>query len=129
MHEERITESREYGISDATFYKWRSRMGGWKCPTRASSDRLTTRTAGLTNTCSSTSKRHVRSSKHGGSITTQTDHTRASTGSHQPSLQHAPQPRAKLEQTLLMNEGNLGSRSGAGRVVYSCSPTNKGVLW
>ena len=31
-----------------------------------------------------------RSSKNGGSTTTPTDRTRASTGSHQPSSQHAP---------------------------------------
>jgi hypothetical protein len=37
-----------------------------------------------------TSMRHARSSKNGGSTTTPTDRTRASTGSHQPSSQHAP---------------------------------------
>lgn len=43
-----------------------------------------------TSICSPASRRRARSSKHGGSITTPTDHTRASTGSHQPSSQHAP---------------------------------------
>src|SRR5438045_718112 len=47
-------------------------------------------TSASTNTCSTTSRRHARSSKNGGSTTTQTDRTRASTGSHQPSSQHAP---------------------------------------
>ena len=37
-----------------------------------------------------TSKRHARSSKHGGSTTTPIDRTRASMGSHQLSSQHAP---------------------------------------
>jgi putative transposase len=27
---------RKHGISDATFYKWRSRFGGWRSPMRAS---------------------------------------------------------------------------------------------
>jgi hypothetical protein len=43
-----------------------------------------------TNTCSPTSRRRARSSKNGGSTTTPTDRTRASTGSHRPSSQHAP---------------------------------------
>ena len=43
-----------------------------------------------TNTCSPTSRRRARSSKNGGSTTTQTDRTRASTGSHQLISQHAP---------------------------------------
>jgi hypothetical protein len=43
-----------------------------------------------TSTCSAISTRRVRSSKHGGSTTTPTDRTRASTGSHQLSSQHAP---------------------------------------
>ena len=51
-------------------------------------------------------------SKNGGSTTTPTDRTRASTGSHQPSSQHAP-TGAKPEQTLLINEDNSGSRSPA----------------
>jgi Integrase core domain len=44
----------------------------------------------LNDTCSPTSRRRVRSSKNGGSTTTPTDRTRASTGSHQLSSQHAP---------------------------------------
>ncbi len=27
---------RKHGISDATFYKWRSGLAGWRSPTRAS---------------------------------------------------------------------------------------------
>jgi putative transposase len=42
------------------------------------------------STCSPTSPKRARSSKHGGSTTTPTDRTRASMGSHQPSSQHAP---------------------------------------
>ena len=26
---------RKYGISDATFYKWRSKYGGWRCRRRS----------------------------------------------------------------------------------------------
>ena len=47
-------------------------------------------TSASTSTCSPTSKRPARSSKNGGPTTTPTDRTRASTGSHQPSSQHAP---------------------------------------
>ena len=43
-----------------------------------------------TNTCSATSRTHARSSKNGGSTTTPTDRTRASTGSHQLSSLRAP---------------------------------------
>src|SRR4051794_18119493 len=43
-----------------------------------------------TSTCSPISTRRDRSSKNGGSTTTRTDHTRASTGSHRLSSQHAP---------------------------------------
>src|SRR6476659_6056993 len=43
-----------------------------------------------TNTCSPTSTRRARSSKNGGSTTTPTDRTRASTGSHRRSSQRAP---------------------------------------
>ncbi len=42
------------------------------------------------STYSPTSRRHGRSSKNGGSTTTPTDRTRASTGSHRLSSQHAP---------------------------------------
>src|SRR3981189_1039462 len=47
-------------------------------------------TSASTNICSLTSRRRARSSKNGGSTTTPTDRTRASTGSHQLSSQHAP---------------------------------------
>src|SRR4051812_37790698 len=47
-------------------------------------------TSASTNICSPTSRRRARSSKNGGSTTTPTDHTRASTGSHRLSSQHAP---------------------------------------
>src|SRR4051812_12949300 len=43
-----------------------------------------------TSTCSPISTRRARSSKNGGSTTTPTDRTRASTGSHRLSSQHAP---------------------------------------
>src|SRR3954447_17549985 len=47
-------------------------------------------TSASTSTCSPISRRRARSSKNGGSTTTPTDRTRASTGSHRPSSQHAP---------------------------------------
>src|SRR5436190_19745039 len=59
-------------------------MGLWKAST---ADCVT---SASTSTCSPTSARHARSSKNGGSTTIPTDHTRASTGSHQLSSQHAP---------------------------------------
>src|SRR5215472_3896617 len=62
----------------------RCRMGTWKAST---ADCVT---SASTSTCSRTSARHARLSKNGGSTTTPTDHTRASTGSHQSSSQHAP---------------------------------------
>src|SRR3954451_13167595 len=62
----------------------RCRMGLWKAST---ADCVT---SASTSTCSPTSARHARSSKNGGSTTIPTDHTRASTGSHQLSSQHAP---------------------------------------
>src|SRR3954464_12921167 len=60
------------------------KMVSWKALTAACG------TSASTSTCSPTSKRHARSSKHGGSTTIPTDRTRASTGSHQLSSQHAP---------------------------------------
>src|SRR3954452_14326496 len=60
------------------------KMVSWKALTAACG------TSASTSTCSPTSKRHARSSKHGGSTTTPTDRTRASMGSHQLSSQHAP---------------------------------------
>ena len=51
----------------------------------------------------------ARSSKNGGTTTTQSDRTRASTGSHQPSSQHAP-TRGITGTILLINEDKLGSR-------------------
>src|SRR3954451_6394577 len=47
-------------------------------------------TSASTSTCSPISRRRARSSKNGGSTTTPTDRTRASTGSHRTSSQHAP---------------------------------------
>ena len=35
---------RKHGISDATFYKWRSRFGGMEVSTRSGCGRLRTRT-------------------------------------------------------------------------------------
>src|SRR5208337_2139014 len=55
---------------------------------RASTDACAT--SALTSTCSPISKRRVRSSKNGGPTTTPTDRTRASTGLHHLSSQHAP---------------------------------------
>src|ERR1700712_1904993 len=46
-------------------------------------------TSASTSTCSAISTKRGRSSKHGGSTTTPTDRTRASTGLHQLSSQHA----------------------------------------
>ena len=37
---------RKYGVSDATFYKWRSRYGGMESPRPANSKHWKTRTAG-----------------------------------------------------------------------------------
>src|SRR4051812_34827369 len=47
-------------------------------------------TSASTSTCSPTSRRRARSSKNGGWTTTRPDRTRASTGSHRWSSQHAP---------------------------------------
>src|SRR5690348_14549515 len=59
--------------------------------------------------CSPISKRRVRSSKNGGPTTTSTDRTRASTGSHQPSSQHAPS-RGKTGTDSPYERGQLGEQ-------------------
>ena len=53
--------------------------------------------------------RRARSSKHGGPTTTPTDHTRASTGSHQRSLQHAP-TRGKTGTDSPYKRGQVGEQ-------------------
>src|SRR6478672_11741564 len=62
----------------------RCRMASWSAST---ADCVT---SASTSTCSPTSRRHARSSKNGGSTTTPTDRTRALTGLHRLSSQHAP---------------------------------------
>src|SRR3954468_10245242 len=62
----------------------RCRMASWRAST---ADCVT---SASTSTCSPTSRRHARSSKNGGSTTTPTDRTRALTGLHRLSSQHAP---------------------------------------
>src|SRR3984885_10079365 len=62
-----------------------------------------------TSICSPTSKRRARSSKIGGPTTTPTDRIRASTGSHQPSSQHAP-IRGKTGTDSPYNRGQIGEQ-------------------
>src|SRR3954454_12941157 len=62
----------------------RCRMASWRAST---ADCVT---SASTSTCSPTSRRHARSSKNGGSTTTPTERTRALTGLHRLSSQHAP---------------------------------------
>ena len=64
---------------------------------------------GSTSICSPTSRRRGRSSKNGGSTTTPTDRTRASTGSHQPSSQHAP-IRGKTGTESTYKRGQVGEK-------------------
>ena len=64
----------------------------------------------LNEHCLPTSKRRARSSKNGGPTTTPTDHTRASTGSHQPSSQHAPR-RGKTGTDSPYERGQVGELS------------------
>src|ERR1044072_5486621 len=66
-------------------------------------------TSASTSTCSPISTRHVRSSKHGGSTTTPNDRIRASTGSHQPSSQHAP-IRGKTGTDSPYERGQIGEQ-------------------
>src|SRR5580704_17400486 len=70
-------------------------------------------TSASTSTCSPTSTRHVRSSKHGGRTTTLNDPTRASTGSHQPSSQHAP-CRGKTGTDSPYERGQIGEQVSVG---------------
>src|SRR6202050_2356047 len=62
-----------------------------------------------TSICSPTSKRRARSSKIGGPTTTPTDRIRATTGSHQPSSQHAP-IRGKTGTDSPYNRGHIGEQ-------------------
>src|SRR6188768_204366 len=66
-------------------------------------------TSASTSTCSPTSTRRVTSSKHGGSTTTSTDRTRASTGSPQLSSQHAPS-RGKTGTDSPYERGQVGEQ-------------------
>src|SRR5580700_358214 len=66
-------------------------------------------TSASTSTCSPVLKRRVRSSKNGGPTTTPTDRTRASTGSHQPSSQHAPR-RGKTGTDSPYERGQIGEQ-------------------
>src|ERR1700691_5421579 len=56
-----------------------------------------------------TSPRRATSSKNGGTTTTPTDRTRASTGSHQPSSQHAPS-RGKTGTDSPYERGQIGEQ-------------------
>src|ERR1700691_6158748 len=66
-------------------------------------------TSASMSTCSQTSPRRATSSKNGGTTTTPTDRTRASTGSHQPSLQHAPR-RGKTGTDSPYDRGQIGEQ-------------------
>src|ERR1700719_4795992 len=66
-------------------------------------------TSASTSTCSTRSSRRARSSKNGGPTTTPTDRTRASTGSRQPSAQHAP-PRGKTGTDSPYERGQIGEQ-------------------
>src|SRR3977135_922802 len=66
-------------------------------------------TSASTNICSPTSTRREPSSKNGGSTTTPTDHTRASTGSHRLSSQNAP-IRGKTGQESHYERGQVGEQ-------------------
>src|SRR5260370_33315907 len=66
-------------------------------------------TSASTSTCSPTSKRRARSSKNGGPTTTPTDRTRASTGSHPLSSQHAP-TRGKTGTDSPYERGQVGEQ-------------------
>ncbi len=86
-----------------------------------------------TSTCSPTSKRRARSSKIGGPTTTPTDRTRASTGSHPPSSQHAP-TRGKTGTDSPYERGQIGEQVNCGQhfakeigpssdlQVFTCAP-------
>src|SRR6202050_1820065 len=71
-------------------------------------------TSASTSTCSPASKRRARSSKNGEPTTTPTDRTRASTGSHQPSSQHAPR-RGKTGTDSPYERGQIGEQVNATR--------------
>src|SRR5277367_3192854 len=75
-------------------------------------------TSASTSTCSSASKRRARSSKNGGPTTTPTDRTRASTGSHQPSSQHAP-IRGKTGTDSPYERGQVGEQVTSSRRHHS----------
>src|ERR1700730_2797065 len=73
------------------------------------------------NTCLPTSTRPARSSRNGGSTTTPIDRTRASTGSHRPSLQPAP-TGAKPRTDSTHKRGQIGEQvngSGINDVAYA----------
>src|SRR5215212_5230099 len=81
----------------------RCRMASWRAST---ADCVT---SASTSTCSPTSRKPSRSSKNGGSTTTPTDHTRASTGSHQLSLQPAL-TRGKTGTDSPYERGQIGEQ-------------------
>src|SRR6202451_4059334 len=66
-------------------------------------------TSASMSTCSQTSPRRATSSKNGGTTTTPTDRTRASTGSHQPSSQLAPR-RGKTGTDSPYDRGQIGEQ-------------------
>src|SRR4051794_26792116 len=61
------------------------------------------------STCSPISTKLARSLRNGGSTTTPTDRTRASTGSHRPSLQPAP-TGAKPRTDSTYKRGQIGEQ-------------------
>src|SRR3954468_17910584 len=92
----------------------RCRMASWRAST---ADCVT---SASTSTCSPTSRRHARSSKNGGSTTTPTDRTRASTGSHRRSSQHA-QRKGITGTDSPYKRGHIGEQvMGHGQAVMFC---------
>src|ERR1700761_6912203 len=80
-----------------------------------------------TSTCSPISTRLVRSSRNGGSTTTPTDRTRASTGSHRPSLQPAP-TGAKPRTDSPYKRGQIGEQVTPILLSCSANAANKPIL-
>src|ERR1700690_4496488 len=66
-------------------------------------------TSASMSTCTQPSPRRATSSKNGGTTTTPTDRTRASTGSHQPSSQLAPR-RGKTGTDSPYDRGQIGEQ-------------------
>src|SRR3954470_15442769 len=93
----------------------RCRMALWRASTAGCA------TSASTSTCSPTSTRRARSSKHGGSTTTPTDRTRASTGSHRLSSQHAPR-RGKTGTDSPYERGQVGEQVSWSRSNFDTIP-------